>query len=395
MKISDLKIFFINVGGKTSYGTGNQKNWLLLKIYTDEGVDGIGEAFHGLDEPIEAAIAKFSRWLTGKDPTKILHHWQAIYRGLRYPLGTAELSALSAIEHALWDISGKACGLPVYKMLGGPCRDRVRVYASGYLCQPSHFEKGEDSLVNGALSVVERGFTAMKFTPQPDDFQGKSPQQIHVDAVERVRSVREAVGPDVDIGLDYHGRSFSPAEAVRLCEAIEPYHPLFIEEPALTEAPESLHEVKMKTRIPVAGGERCINRSTLKDILQKDALHILQPEPTANGGILETVKWAAICELYHVTIAPHHACSPVALAVCGHIDSCIPNFLIQECNVDLQDPLVRECFTTLPRLEDGYLILSDRPGLGIEFNEAAAEAHPFKPYDRPVIVQPDGAIGLE
>ena len=395
MKITGLKVFQMNTGGTVSYGTGFSKNWILVKVYTDEGLDGLGEGFHSLDEPIEASLRKYARWLKGKDPTRVLQNWQAIYRGLRYPLGTAELSALSAVEHALWDIAGKACGLPVYKMLGGPFRDKIRVYASGYLCQPSHFQRGEATLLDGARSVVERGFTAMKFTPQPDDYTRKSPQQIHRDAVERVRSVREAIGPDIDICLDYHGRSFSPAEAVKLCHEIEPYNPYFIEEPALTEAPESLHEVKLKTSIPIAGGERCISRDRLKDILQKDALHILQPEPTANGGILETIKWAAMCELFHVTLAPHHACSPVALVACGHIDSCIPNFLIQECNIDLDEPMVKDCFTGLPVIENGYLKLSDRPGLGIELNEEAAKAYPFKPYDRPVIVQHDGGIGLE
>ncbi len=396
MKITHLKVFLLNPGKRVSYGTGWGKNWILVKVYTDEGIDGVGEAFGtGKAKTTEAAIYEFERWLKGKDPTEVMRNWQAYYRGSRYPLGTATMSALSAVEQALWDISGKACGLPVYKMLGGPFRRKIRVYASGLVTQPLHFERDGGTLLESAKQVVEKGYTAMKFTPQPDDYKRKSPEQIHRDAVERVRSVREAVGPNIDICLDYHGRSFSPADAIKLCREIEHYNPYFIEEPALTEAPESLREVKMKTTIPVAGGERCISRDRLKDILRREALHILQPEPTANGGILETIKWAAMCELFHVTLAPHHACSPVSLFSCAHIDACVPNFLIQECNIDLEEQIVKDCFTGLPVVENGYLQLPNRPGLGIELNEEAAASYPFKPFDRPVIIQQDDGIGLE
>lgn len=396
MKITGLKVFLVNPGAKVSWGTGWGKNLVLVKIYTDEGIDGVGEAFGtGKAKTTEAALYEYERWLLGKDPTEIVRNWMAYYRGSRYPLGTATMAALSAVEQALWDISGKACGLPVYKMLGGPCRDKVRVYASGYLAQPSHFDLGDDSLVESALKVVEAGFTAMKFTPQPDDYKSKTPREVLRDSIERVRSVREAVGEDIDICLDYHGRSFSPVEAVKLAQAIEPYQPLFLEEPALTESPESLLEVKQKTNIPIAGGERCISRDRLREILEKRAVHILQPEPMCNGGILETVKWAAFCELYHIVIAPHQACGPVSLLSCGHIDASVPNFLIQECNVDLNSSFLKDIFYELPVITDGYLELPEKPGLGIELNEEAAKKYPWKPCDRPVIIEHDGGIGLE
>ena len=213
--------------------------------------------------------------------------------------------------------------------------------------------------------------------------------------MERVRSVREAVGPDVDICLDYHGRSFSVTEACRLAREIEPYHIFFLEEPALTENPDSLVEAKSKTTIPIAGGERCISRDRLRDILEKRALHILQPEPLVNGGILETVKWAAMCELYHISIAPHHACGPVSLLACAHIDASITNFLIQECNIDLELPMFTALFDELPTVRDGYLELPQRPGIGIELNVDAVDRYPSRPNDRPVIVRSDGSIGLE
>lgn len=395
MKITHFNVFIVNPGRRASWGTGWHKNTILVKIYTDEEIDGVGEAFHSLDEPIEGALFKFGRLLEGNDPTRILHNWQTVYRSLRYPLGTAELAALSAVEQALWDIAGKACGLPVYKMLGGPTRDRIRLYASGYLCQPRHFDLPGEDLAGAVKAVVEQGFGAVKFTPQPDDYEGKTPEYVHRAAVERVRAVREAVGEDIDIGLDYHGRSFSVTEAVRLAGAIEPYHPFFLEEPALTENPDALVEAKLKTSIPIAGGERCNSRSCLREVLEKRALHILQPEPTCNGGILETVKWAFMCELYHVVLAPHQAAGPVSLMVTAHIDAAIPNFLIQECNVDVEDPFYRDLFDPMPTIRNGYLELPDAPGLGIGLREEAVTKYPRKPYDRPVIVEQDGAIGLE
>ncbi len=388
MKITRVKSFFVNPGGRVSWGTGNEKNYVFVKVYTDEGIDGLGEAFHSLDEPIEAALLKFERWLIGRDPTRITRNWQAIYRGLRYPLGTAELAALSAVEHALWDIAGKACGLPVHKMLGGPCRDRIRVYASASLL------KGPD-LVSAAKKLAALGYTAVKFTPQPPGYAPMSPSAVLNASVERVKSVREAVGEGVDICLDYHGRSFSPIEAVRLARALESYNVFFLEEPALTENPASLAEAKAKTNIPIAAGERAVARGTMRELIVEQAVHIIQPEPTANGGILETVKLAGIAEMYHISVAPHHACGPVSLAVCAHIDASIPNFLIQELNVDLDAQWVKDVLSHIPQVKNGYLELSDTPGLGIELNEEAVQDYPFKPYDRPIIVNQDGSIGLE
>ncbi len=399
MKITGLRVFLINPQRSVTFGTGWGKNTVLVKIYTDAGIDGLGEAFGtGKAKTTEAALNEFERWLCGKDPTEVLRNWYAYYRGSRYPLGTATMAALSAVEQALWDISGKACGLPVYRMLGGPTRDRIRLYASGILTQNIAAGPGPDGkkdLVSACQMAIQSGFTAVKFTPQPDDYEGKNPHRVLTGAVERVQKVREAIGDEHDICLDYHGRSFSPSEAIQLAQRIEQYRPLFLEEPALTEAPISLAEVKMKTTIPVAGGERCISRDRLRDLLEKNSLHVFQPEPTANGGIMETVKWAATCELYHVVLAPHHACGPVSLLSCAHIDASINNFLIQELNIDLSDPWLTELYSPLPQIKDGHLCLPERPGLGIELNEEAAQRYPYKPYDRPVIKAEDGSIGLE
>lgn len=397
MKITDLKVFLVNPGIQVSYGTGWSKNLVIIKVYTDEGICGVGEAFAtGKAKETEAAVYTYARWLKDKDPREIVRHWHAYYRGSRYPLGTATMAALSAVEQALWDIAGKACGLPVYRMLGGPFRKKIRLYASGYLAQRSHFFAGEKmSMADNARAVVAAGYTALKFTPQPDDYEGKPWSYVLRASIDRVASVREAVGEEVDICLDFHGRSFSPAEPVQLAQEIEKYRPLFLEEPALTESPESLVEVKMKTSIPIAGGERCISRDRLKDILDKRAVHVLQPEPTCNGGILETIHWAAMAELSHISLAPHQACGPISLMACAHIDACAPNFLIQECNVDLESEFTRDLFSDLPKIEEGHLILPETPGIGVNFNEEAAEKYPYRPFDRPVIQSSDGGIALE
>lgn len=405
MKITDVKLFLINQPWTYDWGPGNAGNHAIVKIETDEGIHGIGEAFHSLEDIIVGCVQKFRRWLLTQDPTKIIYNWEAIYRGMRYPLGTGELSALSAIEQALWDIAGKACGLPIYKMLGGPTRDRIKVYASGNVWSRLPEMQGKP-LHEQAKLLVEKGWTGLKFGPQAVDIVTdppsvtwteveKSPVREYEESVERVRLVREAVGPDVNICLDFHGKSFSPADAIRLAKGIEPFHPYFLEEPALTENPDQLVEVKSQTSIPIAGGERVVHRDLFKDVIEKRAVDIIQLEPTACGGIMETVKRSAVAELSNILLAPHHACSPVALCACAHIDAAVPNFLIQEVNNDVTSSFNQELFSPLPVIENGYMELPEGPGLGIDFNEEAAAAYPPKDWDRPVIIKPDGSIGLE
>jgi galactonate dehydratase len=397
VRITDVKLFYVNPGTRTSFGTGWNANYLLLRITTDEGIHGVGEAFHtGKDKATEGALLEYARWLVGRDPIRILHHWYAIFRGARYPLGAAESAALSAVEHALWDINGKALGAPVHRLLGGTFRDRVRLYASTYAVMPDNYDQREPKALAAACLVArERGFDAVKITPQPPRWHDLSTSALITACVARVSAVREAVGDTVDVALDFHGRELSPTVAIMLARELEPLRPLFLEEPALSEHPDSLAEVKAKTTIPIAAGERCIGRERVRELLARGAVHILQPEPAVNGGILETVKWAAFAELHHVLLAPHHACSPVSLMVNAHIDTVAPNFLIQECHVDLDTPFVREVFRDLPEVVAGHLLVRDAPGLGIDFDEDAAARYPYRPYDRPVIVKADGSIGLE
>jgi len=404
MKITDLKLFLVSCGHNRSWGPpGCSQNYVWVKVYTDEGIDGIGEAFHSLEDPIEGTLSKYKRWLIGQDPTRVLYNWQAIYRGLRYPLGTTELASLSAIEQCLWDIAGKKCGLPVYKMLGGPVRDRVRAYHSGTWSQMP--ELAGMSAPQQAVALVDSGWTALKFpVPQvemtanpPDLTLHRADESTHrqlEEKVQRTREIRQAVGDDIDLCVDFGAQSFSSTLGIQLARALEPYNLLFLEEPASSENPDLLVEVKSKTRIPIAAGERVIHRDLFRQLMEKRAVDMIQLEPTACGGILETVKRAALAELYHVLLAPHHASGPVALLTCTHIDAVVPNFLIQEMSVDFSSSRLADLFSGLPIIENGYIQLPTQPGLGIELNEDAVRDYPPSPWDRPVVIQADGSVDM-
>lgn len=387
MKITEVCPFVVNRGPNPKTSTGFGPNWVFVKIRTDEGIEGVGEAFPtGRALTTEAAIKDFARLIDGKDPGRVLHLWNTLYRGARYPLGPDTGAALSAIEQALWDIAGKRCGLPVYKLLGGPTREKVKLYASGV------YLNGAPTPAEGAKIALEKGYRAVKFCPLPHHSAELSFREVEQQTLDRVKSVREAIGDDVEMALDYHGRSLMPAEASELARHLVEYRPMFLEEPGMTDHPDSLLEVKNHTSIPIAAGERCISRDRFRELIEKRAVHILQPDPGVYGGITETMKLAAMGEMFHMTLAPHHAGSPLSLVVCAHIDALVSNFLIQECNVIFDSPLVKALFPEQPRIEDGYLILPESPGLGITFDEEAAKAHPYQPFNRPVGYNADGAV---
>jgi len=379
VKIVGLETFLVNP-------TGRGRNWIYVKIRTDEGIEGVGEAFNtGKDKATEAVIHDYGRWLVGKDPTKVVYHWQALYRSSRFPLGTVSMGALSAVEQALWDITGKRYDAPVYKLLGGPCRERVRAYTHVHGDTP-------EELAKNASSIVRKGFTAIKFAPHPPNYLRKGVNAVIREAFERVKAVRDVVGEDVDICLDYHGVEFSPCNAVKMAKALEPLKPFFLEEPVLHENVEALLEVKSKTTIPIATGERLFTRYGFRELIEKRAADIVQPDPIVCGGILETLRIASEAETRYMTLAPHNPFSPVATAVCVHVDACAPNFLIQEY---IPDEGVRRKIVKKPiRFEDGYLLLPEEPGLGIELDEKILSEYPFRPWDREVAIKEDGSIGL-
>jgi galactonate dehydratase len=345
-----------------------QPRWLFVKVETDSDLVGYGECLGDKAPVVAEAVRSYEHHLIGEDPRRIVHHWQSMFRGAFWRGGPTLCAAISGLEMALWDILGKSLGVPVWQLLGGAVRDRIRVYTRPRGSTPAE-------LAASAKEVVARGFTAMKFCPF---------EKVHVidhykiveEAAARVGAVREAVGNEVDILLDFHGR-VSPTMAIWLEEAIRPYHPMFIEEPVLPENVDALARVAAQSKTPIATGERLFTRWAFREVLDKGAATILQPDPCICGGIFETRQIGSMAEVWYAALAPHNPYGPLNLAACLQIDACTPNFLIQEF-VDptgLGEGYLKESF----QVEDGYIALPQRPGLGVEIDEAFIAAHPLGP----------------
>jgi galactonate dehydratase len=327
--------------------------WLFLKIHTDAGIVGLGEPItEGRHLTCRTAIEEIAPYLIGKDPRRVVHHWQAIYRHAFYRGGPILTSALSGIDQALSDIKGKALGVPVYELLGGPTRDRVRVYA--------HAGKPEILREKKAL-----GFTAFKCNPfkiRPARFI-ESPTFINK-VTEAFAGLRSEAGPDCDIAIDFHG-AISPALAKVLIKALEPFLPMFVEEPINCQETDLMAEIARGTHLPIATGERIFTKWGFRDILEKKAAIVLQPDLCHAGGITEVRLIAGMAEAFYASIAPHNPLGPISLAAGVQISASIPNFLCQE-QVSLGDGYLKQPFT----INSGYLDLPTGPGLGIELDEA-------------------------
>jgi len=326
--------------------------WLFLKIHTDAGIAGLGEPLvEGRAKTVAAAIEEISPYLVGKDPRRVVHHWQAIYRHAFYRGGPVLTSALSGIDQALWDIKGKALGVPVYELLGGPTRSKVKVY--GGAATVEHIEREK-----------KKGFTTIK-----TGVAKKRPARIidtpgFIDyAVERFASLRKAAGDEMDIAIDFHG-AISPQTAKILIKELEPYQPYFIEEPVQCQNVDVLADIAKSTHIPIATGERIFTKWGFREILEKRAASILQPDLCHAGGITETKIIAGMAEAYYVAIAPHNPMGPISLASGIQLAASIPNFLCQE-QASLGDGYLKEPF----KVKDGYVELPTKPGLGIELDE--------------------------
>ena len=330
--------------------------WMFLKIHTDAGIVGLGEPItEGRALTCATAIQEIAPYLVGKDPRAVVHHWQAIYRHAFYRGGPILTSALSGIDQALWDIKGKAFGVPVYELLGGPTRNKVRVYA--------HVQRA-GSLEQGLREAMAKGFTAFKTGPakrRPARYV-ETPAEVKY-AAERFAEMRRIVGDNVDIGVDFHG-AISPAHAKMLIKALEPYNPMFIEEPCQAQNHDVMAEIARGTHLPIATGERVFTKWGFREVLEKKAATILQPDMCHAGGITEVRLIAGMAEAYYADIAPHNPLGPISLAAGVPLAASIPNFLIQE-QVSLGEGYVKQPF----KVKEGYLELPTGPGLGVELDE--------------------------
>ena len=358
--------------------------WLLLKIHCEDGTVGIGEGgVHGWQRPTQTMIETMEPYLIGKNPDHIEHHYQWLYRSSHF-MGSVMQGALSAIDIALWDIKGKRLQVPVFDLMGGKTRDKVRCYmhvGSGDLGSAA-------DLANDALNAVNQGFTAVRFSPFSSDYYlHKSYSEWADEAVNRVAAVRETVGPDVDICVEIH-RQMNPAESIALGRRLEEFNPFFYEDPMLPDSPAIMGEVAAKCNIPIATGERFTTIFEYQQLLEAKAAAYVRPDLCLCGGLSGCKKVAAMAEAHHVKVIPHNPLSPISTAACVQLDACIPNFALQEYTGESEPPK-SELLKNPLELKDGYITVPDGPGLGVEINEEALKM----PEDPKVLDTPIGFDG--
>ncbi|SIN91731.1 galactonate dehydratase [Chitinophaga niabensis] len=365
--------------------------WLFLKIETDEGITGWGEpVIEGKAATVKTAVDELMEYLIGKDPMHIEDHWNVMYRAGFYRGGPILMSAIAGIDQALWDIKGKYYNAPVYQLLGGQARDKMKVYS--WIGGDRPAEVGE-----AARKMKEQGFLAVKMNATEELQYVDSYEKIDA-AIARIAAVREAGGPGMGIGIDFHGRVHKPMAKI-LAKELEPFRPMFIEEPVLPENNEDLREIAQHVAIPIATGERMFSKWQFKTLLKEGYADIIQPDVSHAGGITECKKIISMAEAFDVAAAPHCPLGPIALAACLQVDATCHNAFIQEQSLgihynkgsDLLDYLTDK---TVFQYSDGYVDIPSKPGLGIEINEAhvrkmAAEGHNWR---NPVWRHTDGSV---
>lgn len=376
MKITEIETLFVD-------------RYLFVQVYTDEGLVGLGESgAWGYLEASAGAVETFKRYLIGQDPMRIEHHWQSLYRWSHFR-GAAIMGALSAIDIALWDIKGKFFGVPCYELLGGKTRDKARVYYHV-------FGSTKDELIQGCIEAKAQGFTAVgHLTPFLDEAHDVPYFKTHADkisdAIDTVARYREAVGNEVDLCIEIH-RRLTPAEAIALGQGIEQYHPFFYEDPILPDNFDAMEQVARHINIPIATGERLHTIYEFEMLLKRDAVQYVRPDVCLVGGLTHAKKIAALAEAHHVGVVPHNPLSPVSTAACIQLAACIPNFALQEYPIGEHEPPKSEIVKSVLQTEDGFIIIPDAPGIGVELTADAVARHPYRPRDVRARQHVDGSV---
>jgi galactonate dehydratase len=360
-----------------------EKIWLFVKINTNEGIHGWGEVYTQLDRHmnIELIIKELGRYLIGRDPFNVKHFTTMVYNDFAGRRGSMDLyCALSGLKQALWDIIGKYLDVPVYNLLGGACRSKIRVYANGWYPDL----KTPDEYSEAAIKTVKLGFNALKFDPFPGPWRSYIDKNQEQQAINVVKAVREAVGPDIDLLIEVH-RRLAPMHAIRVAKSIEVIKPFWYEEPVPSENLQALAEVRNRINIPVVTGEALYTKNDFREVFEKRAADIINPDVCNCGGILELKEIAAMAEHHYVAISPHNYNSVSAgLASTIQVSACIPNFIITEYFVNFEETshIIME---TPFRIIDGHIPLSKTPGIGIELKEKelllrAAQEQPLRNF---------------
>jgi galactonate dehydratase len=363
MKISDVKTYVV--------GT-EWRNITIVRVITDEGLEGVGEVrmLNHTDALLGYLAEAVPNHILGHDPSNIEDLVQRMFRNDFARAGEIAMSAIATVEMACWDIVGKALGQPVYKLLGGSVRDRIKAYANGWYT----VERTPQEFHAAALRVIEKGYRALKFDPFGSGFyELESDEKIKV--IELVEAVRAAVGPEVEILIEMHGR-FNPVTAIAMARELERFNPAWVEEPVPPENLAALKKASEKINIPIATGERMHTRYEFRELLESQAADYIQPDITHFGGILEVRKLAAWAESYYVLVAPHNVGGAISTAAALHLAAATPNFKIQEHFNDFADSWIKQTAPGNPEVVDGYFALPQGPGLGVTFNEDIVQAHP-------------------
>jgi galactonate dehydratase len=348
------------------------KNWIFVKVETDGGIVGYGEATVGLNSlPVEAAIKEIRHLCINKDPRNIHGLWDHLYKSLYLTEGQVQRAAMAGIEIACWDILGKSLGVPVYQLLGGKCRNELRAYANGWYKGP----RDPEFFADRAREVVERGYTALKFDPFGRAHHTISRAEERL-SLEIVRAVHEAIGERADIIIEAHDR-FTVSTAIRLGRLLEEFSPLWYETPVLSSDINDLIAVAHAVPIPIGVGERFTVQREFSELLRHELVDIIAPETIDVGGIWATREICSLANMHNAVIAIHNARGPICTAANCHIDLTLPNFFIQEMFSDFNEDWTREVVRGTPEVVDGYVQVRDAPGLGIELNEELAREHPY------------------
>ncbi len=365
MKITDIKTFVVDCF---------RTNWSFVKVYTDEGITGVGEAtLEYKEKSLVGAVEHIREALIGKDPFQIEKLYHDTYRDSYWRVGPVLMSALSAVEMALWDILGKSLGVPVYQLLGGKVHDKVRIYVNGWFAGA----KTPEEFGEKAKIAVQRGVTAMKWDPFGKSYLQISNQDLNT-ALRCVSAVRDAVGDQVDLLIEGHGR-FDVPTGIKISKELEQFKPMLFEEPVPPDNLEALKAVRDKSPVAISAGERLYNLRQFKDLFEMRAADYIQPDISHAGGIMELKKIAAVAETYYIPFAPHNPSGPVANAATLQLAACCNNFSILE--IMYSDVPWRADVTNEDlRYENGYIYIPDKPGLGIEIDEEACLAHPYSSH---------------